>query len=177
MEQWDLYTKDRIRTGKTINRGENVPKGYFRTVVHVAIFNRKGEMLIQKRQKDKKLWANLWDVTIGGSVISGESSVGAAERETFEEIGYQLDLNNERPSFTIDFEEGFDDCYLVIRDLDIDKLVLQETEVQAVKWAAKEEILQMIEDETFISYHPSKIELMFFLKNQRGTHMRNDKNN
>ena len=174
MEQWDLYTKDRMKTGKTMNRGEQVPAGYFRTVVHVAIFNSKGEMLIQKRQKDKKLWANLWDVTVGGSVIAGESSVEAAERETFEEIGYQLDLNDERPAFTICFDEGFDDCYLVVRDLDIEKLVLQKTEVQDVRWAAKEEILKMIEEETFISYHKSKIELMFFLRNQRGTHMRNN---
>lgn len=172
MEQWDLYTKDRIRTGKTINRGEAVPQGYFRTVVHVAIFNSNGEMLIQQRQKHKKLWPNLWDVTVGGSVIAGESSLKAAERETFEEIGYKLDLNNERPAFTIDFDEGFDDCYLVIKDLDIDKLVLQNEEVQAVKWATKEEIFKMIEEETFISYHFSKIELMFFLKNQRGTHMK-----
>lgn len=172
MEQWDLYTKDRIRTGKTINKGETVPQGYFRTVVHVAIFNSNGEMLIQKRQKDKKLWPDLWDVTVGGSVIAGESSLEAAERETFEEIGYELYLNNERPAFTIDFDEGFDDCYLVIKDIDIDKLVLQNEEVQAVKWATKEEILKMIEEETFISYHFSKIELMFFLKNQRGTHMK-----
>lgn len=172
LEKWDLYTKDRIVTGKTICRGEKVPEGYFRTVVHVAIFNSKGEMLIQQRQTDKKLWPNLWDVTVGGSVIAGESSVEAAERETLEEIGYKLDLNNERPAFTIDFDEGFDDCYLVVRDLNINTLVLQEEEVQAVKWASKEEILQMIEEDIFISYHKSKIELMFFLRNQRGTHVK-----
>lgn len=158
-----------------MKKGDVVPKGCFRTVVHVAIFNSRGEMLIQQRQKDKKLWGNLWDVTVGGSVIAGETSVQAAQRETLEEIGYSLDLNNERPAFTIDFDEGFDDCYLAIRDLDIDKLVLQDTEVQAVKWATKEEILQMIEEKTFISYHHSKIDLMFFLRNQRGTHMRDDK--
>ena len=175
MEQWDLYTKDRIKTGMTINHGEHVPEGCYRTVVHIAIFNTKGEMLIQQRQKDKNLWPNLWDVTAAGSVIAGESSVEAAEREVFEEIGYRLDLNNERPAFTIDFDEGFDDCYLVIRDLDVNKLVLQTKEVQAVKWATEEQILQMIEDEIFISYHKSKIEMMFFLRNQRGTHTRNDK--
>lgn len=175
MEQWDLYTKDRIKTGMTINHGEHVPEGCYRTVVHIAIFNTKGEMLIQQRQKDKNLWPNLWDVTAAGSVIAGESSVEAAEREVFEEIGYRLDLNNERPAFTIDFDEGFDDCYLVIRDLDVNKLVLQTKEVQAVKWATEEQILQMIENETFISYHKSKIEMMFFLRNQRGTHTRNDK--
>ncbi len=175
MEKWDLYTKDRVRTGRTMNRGEEVPKGFYRTVVHVCIFNSKGEMLIQKRQKDKKLWANLWDVTVGGSVIAGESSVEAAERETAEEIGYKLDLNNDRPAFTINFEEGFDDCYLVEREIEIDSLTLQKEEVQAVKWASMEEILEMIEDGTFISYHKSKIELEFFLRNQRGTHTRNDR--
>lgn len=172
MEKWDLYTKDRILTGKTINRGEHVPEGYFRTVVHVSIFNSKGEMLIQKRQKDKKLWPDLWDVTVGGSVIAGESSVEAAERETLEEIGYSLDLNNERPAFTIDFDEGFDDCYLVVRDLDIARLTVQESEVQEIKWATKDEILAMIDEGTFISYHKSKIEMEFFLRNRRGTHMK-----
>ena len=90
MEYWDLYTKDRIRTEKRIKKGESVPKGYFRTVVHVAIFNSKGEMLIQQRQDDKKLWANLWDVTVAGSVMAGETSVEAAQRETLEEIGYRF---------------------------------------------------------------------------------------
>ena len=175
MEYWDLYTKDRIKTEKTIKKGESVPKGYFRTVIHVAIFNSKGEMLIQQRREDKELWANLWDVTVAGSVISGESSVEAAQRETLEEIGHRLDLKNERPSFTINFDEGFDDCYLVNEDLDIAKLVLRDSEVKAVKWATKEEIFQMIEEKTFIPYHKSKIELMFFLRNQRGTHTRNDK--
>lgn len=175
MEYWDLYTKDRIRTEKRIKKGESVPKGYFRTVVHVAIFNSKGEMLIQQRQDDKKLWANLWDVTVAGSVMAGETSVEAAQRETLEEIGYRLDFKNERPAFTIDFEDGFDDCYLVREDLDIKKLVLRNSEVKAVKWATKEEIFQMIDEQTFISYHKAKIELMFFLRNQRGTHTRNDK--
>ena len=78
MEKWDLYTKDRIRTGNTINKNEEVPEGFYRTVVHVSIFNSKGEMLIQQRQEDKKLWPNLWDVSVGGSVIAGETSSEAA---------------------------------------------------------------------------------------------------
>ena len=86
-----------------------------------------------------------------------------------------MDFKNERPAFTIDFEDGFDDCYLVREDLDIEKLVLRNSEVKAVKWATKEEIFQMIDEQTFISYHKAKIELMFFLRNQRGTHTRNDK--
>ena len=49
MELLDLYTKERILTNVQISRGVRVPKGYYRLVVHVCIFNDKNEMLIQKR--------------------------------------------------------------------------------------------------------------------------------
>ena len=58
MEQWDLFTKDRIRTGTVISKGESVPEGYFRMVVHVSIFNDKNQMLIQKIEKKERLTAS-----------------------------------------------------------------------------------------------------------------------
>jgi hypothetical protein len=39
MEIWDLYTKDRVRTGRQIRRGEPVPAGFFHLVVHICLFN------------------------------------------------------------------------------------------------------------------------------------------
>ena len=48
----DLYTADRIPTGQTILRGDKPPADRYRLVVHVCIFNSKGEMLIQKRKDD-----------------------------------------------------------------------------------------------------------------------------
>ena len=48
----DLYTVDRELTGKTAKRGDALEKGTYRMVIHVCIFNRKGEMLIQKRADD-----------------------------------------------------------------------------------------------------------------------------
>lgn len=32
----------------------------------------------------------MWDLTVGGSAISGDTSQMAAEREVYEEIGYPL---------------------------------------------------------------------------------------
>lgn len=161
MELWDLYTQDRERTGKTMVRGEAQPEGYYRLVVHVGIFNRKGEMLIQQRQSTKKNWADMWDVTVGGSAIAGETSRMAAEREVAEEIGIRLSLD--RPALTIHFEEGFDDFYLAERELDADSLILQEEEVQAVKWASLEDIMKMMEEGTFIPWARPKMELLFYL--------------
>ncbi len=177
MELFDLYTADRMKTGRTMVRGEPTPEGYYRLVVHVCIFNQKGEMLIQQRQPFKRGWSNLWDITVGGSAVSGDSSQSAAERETREELGLSIDLTDVRPTMTIYFEHGFDDYYVLTQEVDLNALQLQEEEVQAVRWASLEEILQMIDDGRFIPYEKSQIELLFFRRNHRSSHTRSDPTN
>lgn len=82
-------------------------------------------MLIQQRQPFKSGWPNMWDITIGGSAISGETSQTAIEREIFEEIGLKIDLQNIQPHLTINFDTCFDDVYLIEREIDIKDIVLQ----------------------------------------------------
>ena len=114
MELWDIYDKERLKTGKVGKRDIKFNDGDFHLVVHVCIFNSKNEMLIQQRQSFKEGWPNLWDITVGGSAISGENSSQAAERELNEEIGYKADLVNERPFLTINFDVGFDDYFFIV---------------------------------------------------------------
>ena len=54
---------------------------------------------------------------MGGGVDAGETSRQAAEREVREELGLALDLSGVRPSVTVNFDGGFDDFFLVERDL------------------------------------------------------------
>lgn len=173
-ELWDLYDEDRIKTGQTLELGKPVPEGSYHMAIHVCIFNDAGRMLIQQRQPFKEDWSNMWDLTVGGSAVAGDTSRTAAEREVLEELGYPLSLENERPSLTIHFDVGFDDIWCVKREVDISSLKLQYEEVQAVKWADKEEIFSMIDSGEFIPYHKSLIELLFLFSTQRGTHMRDD---
>ena len=174
MELFDLYDVNRVMTGKTIERGKEIPAGLYHIVIHVCIFNSKGEMLIQQRQPFKAGWPNMWDLTVGGRAVSGDTSQTAAEREVLEEIGYKISLENHRPVITIHFDHGFDDIYTVAEDLDINRLRLQPEEVQAVKWASETEIIEMINDGIFIPYHEELIKLLFFMRNHRGTHMRDE---
>ncbi len=142
-EYWDVYTKDRIKTGRLHRRGDRMKEGDYHLVVHVCIFNSKNQLLIQQRQPFKKGWANMWDLSVGGSAVAGDSSVQAAEREVMEELGLQLDLKECRPVFTMNFSDGFDDYYIVKRDVELSCLRLQEEEVKGVRWADKEEVLAM----------------------------------
>lgn len=151
-ELWDLYDENRILTGKTHRRGDPMKEGEYHLVVHVCIFNSKNELLIQQRQPFKKGWSNMWDITVGGSAVSGDTSREAAEREVLEELGLELDLTGVRPYFTIHFENGFDDYYFIEKDVDITKLKLQEEEVKTVRWATHEEVLKMAEDGIMIPH-------------------------
>ena len=174
MELFDLYTADGKKTNRTMVRGEPTPEGFYRMVVHVCIFNPEGQMLIQQRQPFKQGWSNLWDISVGGSAVSGDTSRSAAERETREELGLAVDLKNVRPSVTIHFEHGFDDIYILTMPVDLSSLHLQYEEVQAVRWASKNEILQMIDNGQFIPYEKSLIGLLFFRRDHRSSHTRSD---
>ncbi|MCM1335982.1 MAG: NUDIX domain-containing protein [Bacteroides sp.] len=168
MELFDLYTRDREPTGKTAPRGTPLPEGFYRLVVHICFFNEKGEMLIQRRQPFKSGWSGMWDVSVGGSALAGEDSRAAAERETFEEIGLRVSLD--RPVLTIHFDEGFDDWFVAVRDVPIEELTLQPEEVAEVKWAAREEIAEMIREGRFIPYREELIGWLFSLCNHRGSY-------
>ncbi|MCM1284410.1 MAG: NUDIX domain-containing protein [Muribaculaceae bacterium] len=172
MELWDLYTRDREKTGRTMMRGDKVPEGFYRLVVHICIFNEEGDMLIQQRQSFKRGWPGLWDLTVGGHVIAGETSRMAAEREIAEELGIQISLADKQPSLTVSFENGFDDMYTLERNVNLAELTLQEEEVQAVQWAAPDQVLRMIDEGTFIPYHKGLVEFLFYQRNHCGVHMR-----
>ena len=166
METFDVYDKDRLKTGRTFVRGEQQPEGCLRIVVHICIINREGEMLIQQRQSFRKSWADMWDVSVGGGVRSGETSCQAAERETAEELGLKFDFSDMRPVLTVNFAHGFDDYYIVRSDPDISSLSLQQEEVKDAMWASKEKIFSMIDAGSFIPYHKSLIDLIFQMKDQ-----------
>lgn len=151
-EFWDVYTKERVRTGRLHRRGEKMKEGEYHLVVHICILNSKNELLIQQRQPFKKGWPNLWDISVGGSAVAGDDSQRAAEREVLEELGIKLDLSDCRPNFTMNFSDGFDDYYIIRQDVDVSELRLQEEEVQRVRWADKAEVLRMQKAGIMIPY-------------------------
>lgn len=170
MEKWDVYDIHRVKTGDVVVRGTPAVPGQFRMVVHIAIINSEGKMLIQRRQSFKSTWPDLWDVSVGGCSRTGETSQEAAHREILEELGLDIDFEGVVPAFTINWENGFDDIYVLQREVDLRELKLQEEEVQDARWATHDEILDMIRDGSFITYHESFIDMIFAMKGKYGAH-------
>lgn len=165
MELWDIYDSDRNKTGRLAVRGGTpLAEGEYHLTVHVAIFREDGKMLIQQRASDKDTWPSMWDITVGGAVTAGENSRTGGERELAEELGIVQSLSGIRPAFTMNKSRVFCDCYTLERDVDLDTLVFQESEVQAAKYASVEEILELIEKGEFIPYRESFLRLLYDLR-------------
>ena len=103
-----------------------------------------------------------------GGVDAGETSRQAAEREFREELGVALDLTGVRPSCTVNFDGGFDDFFLVERDLDLASLNLQPEEVAQVRWATLEEAEAMAADGCFIPYPEGFLRFLFSMRGKFG---------
>lgn len=174
MEIFDLYDENRIKTGQTIPRGNALPDGTYHIVVHICIFGSDGKMLIQQRQPFKKGWSNLWDVSTGGSAVSGDTSRMAAVREVREELGISLEPHILRRFITIEDGWVLDDWYTANMDIDPSELILQPEEVQAAKWADIDEIKAMIRSGEFIPYHESFIDMLFHFRSHSGTITKGD---
>lgn len=170
MEYVDIYDKTRKPTGKKIIKWSPLEKDEFILIAHLVLFNSKGEMLVQRRKEDKKDWPGCWDITSGGGVISGESSYECAIREIKEELGITITLDEDRPLFTICYPMGFDDYYIAKKDISLDEVVVQAEEVTDVKWASYEAIKKMTADGSFVKYKNGFIDLLFSMRNGRGSY-------
>ncbi len=165
MEAWDAYDIDRIPTGRSVIRGEQHSEGLYHMVVHVAIFNSEGKLLIQQRCTQKPTFPEKWDVTVGGSALCGETSRDAMQRELREELGLDIDFSDIRPRLTVNFEDGFDDYYIITNDVSLDSLHFQAEEVMDARWATLDEIFAMIDSGEFIPFMKSFIAFLFEMRN------------
>ena len=58
-------------------------------VVHLHVFNEKGELYLQKRPEWKDIQPGKWDTAVGGHVDLGENVDMALKREAKEELGIE----------------------------------------------------------------------------------------
>ena len=154
MEYFDVLNENGEYTGEIATREECHEKGLWHRAVYGIIFNKNGDVLLQKRSKNKKLWPGLWDITAGGHVLAGEFGYQALIREIKEEL--DIDVTKNEIMYLVGstssnikgniINNHFNECYIVNKDVDISKIKLQEEEVSEIKWFTKEEILNRIEN-------------------------------
>lgn len=73
----------------------------------VFIFNKKGELMLQRRALDKYHSPGLWANTCCSHQRDGESSIHAGKRRLMEEMGFETDLKEATTFiYKADFDNG-----------------------------------------------------------------------
>ena len=152
MEKHELVDINGNKTGKILAHIEardpnNVPDGYYISVIGVVIINDENEILLQKCSRLKRANPSKWGIC-GGKVDLGETPLDAGIRETFEEIGILLKKDefeflsmdtNEKSHFTV---------YYVRKDVDVNECKIQEEELEEIRYFKIEE-LEELDNEGF----------------------------
>lgn len=149
MELWDAYDKDfNIIEGMMLIRGQekDIPEGVYHLVCHILVRHADGTYLLMQRDP-RKPYPSMWEATAGGSALKGETDMEAAERELREETGIEADELYEIGRTISDETHCVYVEYYCTTDCDKDSILLQEGETVAYKWADKDTILSMSEDE------------------------------
>ena len=92
----------------------------------------------------EKAIPSYWECT-GGSVLSGETSLQGAIREVKEELGILLTPGSEKLIYQSRREnvQDFYDVWLFHKDIKIEEMRLQETEVVDVQWVNPDKLFEM----------------------------------
>ena len=173
-EYIDIVTSKGEPTGKTALKSDAHKKGWYHNTIHVWLYTKEGEVLLQQRSHKKKIHPLLWDVSAAGHIDAGESFIEAALRETYEEIGLQLrakDLEkigtflHETNYGTIQDNE-FHQVFIAELTTELNQLKPQEDEVEALKLMSFEEFENLLaQSEINNHFIPSNRSYYIFVMN------------
>jgi 8-oxo-dGTP pyrophosphatase MutT (NUDIX family) len=158
MELWDIYDKNKQRTGRTMVRNDfTLADDEYHLTVLGVIATKDGRFLITKRVMTKA-WAPGWWEVSGGAAMAGEDSSVAVKREIKEETG--LDVSGAEGGYLFTYHrenpgEGdnyFVDVYRYVMDIDEKNIRLQEAETDGWRLATAEEIAELGKEGIFLHY-------------------------
>lgn len=173
----DVLNENGIKTGEVLPRSEVHKKGLWHRIIVVAIINEENEILMQQRSYKKDKNAGMWDISVTGHISAGQDSLSAAAREINEEVsvnlGYNVEIKDFRYMFSYRKEERVNENHMdrqfydffVLRkkDIKIENIRVQESEVEQIKFVNISELNTMIENKQVVERDAVYKELMNYL--------------
>lgn len=155
LEYLDVLDENGNLTGIKKARKEVHRDGDWHRTVHIWIINEKGEILLQRRCADKDSYPNMLDISCGGHLSAGDSSIEGAKRELKEELNLDVDEKDLKFIKTIKhnlnygekfINNQFEDIYYLEINKKIEELKFQEEEISEIIYVPYTLFKRMIKD-------------------------------
>jgi len=129
-------------------------------VVHLHLFNSRGELYLQRRPLWKDIQPGKWDTAVGGHVGFGERIEAALQRETQEELG----ISDFKPVFLkrYVFESAREKELVHVYKAVYDGPVMPSSELDGGRFWTREEILTSMGQKLFTPNFESEFRKMGF---------------
>ena len=124
-------------------------KGLLHRAFSILVFNKKGELLLQKRAENKYHSGGLWSTTACSHPKPNEKSIVAAHRRLKEEMGFDCDLEKNYSFFyKTNFPNGLieNECDYVFMGKYNGKVKPDPNEVVNCKWISMENLKKDIKE-------------------------------
>lgn len=154
-EMLDVLDENGIKTGEVLTRKEVHKRGLWHKIIVIAIIDENNQILMQQRSFTKDTNPGKWDISVAGHVSAGQTPLEASVREINEEVGITIEAKDLKYILTYKKESdvGEDykdkqifDCYIArVKEINMNKIILQESEVADAKLVTKEEFKKMVE--------------------------------
>lgn len=162
MEYWDIYDKNKQKTGRVMKRNDWCLKDDEYHLSVLGVIQRHDRKFLITQRVLTKHWAPGWWEVSGGAAMAGEESLEAVLREVREETG--LDASKAEGGYVFSYHrenpgEGdnyFVDIYKFIMDFDESDVHIQKEEALDFKIATAQEIKELAEQGIFLHYDSIK---------------------
>lgn len=161
MELWDAYTRNGVKTGGVLVRGQRMWPGIYHLVCEVLVRHVDGSYLCMIRSREKPNYPLYPECTAGGSVLMGESPLECIRRELREETGIECD-EFEQVNVTVrEIYSTIFHSYICTVDCPKDAITMQEGETEDYRWLTEEEFIALLNSGRMIPGQPERMESWF----------------